>query len=78
MSKVEPGPNAGAAFISDSFTEIMAVLGQVSPEDFTGRMLEKLIADGLLELKPGCSKEQAAGMFTAAFKTIKIKMPATS
>ena len=78
MSKVESGPNDGAEFLSDSFAQLMAGLSHVSPEDFTSRLLEKLIADGNLELKPGYSREQAAGMFAAAFKTIKIKLPAVS
>jgi hypothetical protein len=77
MSKVEFGPDDGAAFISNAFTEILAGMGHVSPENFAGRLLEKLIADGFLELKPGCTKEETAGIFAAAFKTIKLKMPAS-
>jgi hypothetical protein len=76
MSKVEFGPNDGAAFISNTFTEILAGMSQLSVDDLAARLLEKLIAEGYLELKPGCSQKQTAGMFAAAFKTIKLKMPA--
>ena len=76
MSKVEFNPNDGAAFISNTFTEILAGMGHVSPENFAVRLLEKLIADGFVEMNTGCNKEQAAGMFAAAFKTVKLKMPA--
>ena len=48
MSKVEFGPDDSAAFISNAFTEILAGMGHVSPENFAGRLLEKLIADGFL------------------------------
>lgn len=75
MSKVEPGLNDGAAFLNNAFAGILSETGQLSVEDFAARMLEKLIADGFLEMKPGCNMEQAAGMFAAAFKTIKVKMP---
>lgn len=75
MSKVEFGPNDGAEYISSAFAEILAGIGQMSPENFAGRLLEKLIADGFVEMNPGCNKEQAAGMFAAAFKTIKVKIP---
>ena len=75
MSKVEFGPNDTAAFLSDALKEILEGIGQLSPENFAGRLLEKLIADGLVEMNPGCNKEQAAGMFAAAFKTVKLKLP---
>jgi hypothetical protein len=75
MSKVEFDPNGGAEYISSAFTEILAGLGQLSPEIFAGRLLEKLIADGFVEMNPGCNKEQAAGMFAAAFRTVKLKIP---
>jgi hypothetical protein len=78
MSKVEPGPNDGAAFLNGAFSNIMAGMAHVSPDDFAVRMIEKLIADGLLEMKPGYTKEQAASMFTAAFKTLKVKIPSMS
>ena len=75
MSKVEFDPNDGAEYISSAFAEILAGIGQMSPENFAGRLLEKLIADGFVEMNPGCNKEQAAGMFAAAFRTIKVKIP---
>lgn len=78
MSKVEPGPNEGAAFLNGAFSNMMAGMAHISADDFAVRMIEKLIADGLLEMKPGYTKEQAASMFTAAFKTLKINMPSVS
>lgn len=75
MSKVEFDLNDGAEYISSAFAEILAGIGQMSPENFAGRLLEKLIADGFVEMNPGCNKEQAAGMFAAAFRTIKVKIP---
>jgi hypothetical protein len=76
MSKDEFGPDDSAAFIRNTFTEMLSGMGHVSAENFAGGLLEKLIADGFLELNPGCTKEETAGIFAAAFKTIKLKMPA--
>jgi hypothetical protein len=77
MPKAEPGPNDGSAFLNKTLIEFMAGMSQLPVDDFVGRLLEKLIAEGYLELKPGCSQKQAAEMFASAFKTIKLKMPAS-
>lgn len=78
MSKAEPGSNDGNAFLNKTVMEFMAGMSQLSIDDFAARLLEKMIAEGYLELKPGCSQKQTAGMFASAFKTIKLKMPAAS
>ena len=77
MSKPEPGPNDGSAFLNNTMMQFMAGMSQLSIDDFAARLLEKMIAEGYLELQPGCSQKQSAGMFASAFKTIKLKMPAS-
>ena len=76
MSTVESGLNNGAAFLNNAYAEILAGMGKLSTEDFAARLLEKLIADGFLELKPGCTKEQTANIFASAFNMLKLKLPA--
>jgi hypothetical protein len=78
MSPGEAGQNEGVAYLNSRLEEMMTGLAKSSPEDFIVRLLEKLIADGYIELKPGCSKDQTAHTFAAAFKNLKLKMPAGS
>ena len=76
MSKAEPGINAGMEFFSDTLQQIMASSERLSAESLAVVILEKMIADGVLELQPGCTKEKTAAMFTGAFRNLKLKIPA--
>lgn len=78
MSKVESGQSESAVYVNDRLEEMAAALGQVPPEEFVARLLDKLVADGFMELKPGCTREQTAGLFSAALKNLKFKLPAGS
>jgi hypothetical protein len=78
MSPGKAGQNEGVAYLNKRLEEMMTALAAASPDDFIVRLLEKLIADGFLELKPGSTKAQTALMFAAAFKNLKLKMPAGS
>jgi hypothetical protein len=78
MSKIESGQKEGVAYLNDRLAEMMAAMEHISPQDFVGRLLDKLMADGFVELKPGCSKEKTASAFAAAFKNLKVKIPAGS
>lgn len=76
MSKVGSEQSEGLAYMNERLEEMVAALGQVSPDEFVVRLLEKLIDDGFMELKPGCSKAQTAALFSAAIKNLKLKLPA--
>jgi hypothetical protein len=76
MAETESGVNDGMAFLNDTLAGMMAGMENFTPEIFTANLLEKMIADGYLELKPGCTREETAALFASGLKNLKLKLPA--
>jgi hypothetical protein len=76
MSKAQPGPSDSMAFLNDTLTAMMAGMENFTTERFMIDLLEKMLIEGYLELKPGCTKEATAAMFAGGLKNLKLKLPA--
>ena len=78
MAKPEPGLHQGMEFLNDALQGMLAGSEHFSADSFAALVLERMMADGVLELKPGCTKEQTAAMFASAFRNLNLKLPANS
>jgi hypothetical protein len=75
MAQAEPGVHQSMEFLNDALQGMLAGSGQFSAESFALIVLDRMIADGVLELNPGCTREKTAAMLVSAFGNLKVKLP---